>query len=210
MLGTLHIEDAIAFTVDSDVNGASPQFTLTCISTGGPATTVTWTRDMEVVTEGNETILVNGMRAEYNHTLTVIGRLEGHYKCTVDNEASSEVSKELNVQGMFSVVVMSTLLFHLPPAPSPPTDVTVSQNGLGSLLVSWTPPSGGANVTGYTIYYQYSMILHSMTAEAKATATNATITGLIAGVTYSINVVANSTTLPSTVTTAPDITIGIL
>ena len=27
------------------VSGASPQFTLTCISTGGPATTVTWTRD---------------------------------------------------------------------------------------------------------------------------------------------------------------------
>ena len=28
-------------TVDSDLNGESPQFTLTCISTGGPATTVT-------------------------------------------------------------------------------------------------------------------------------------------------------------------------
>ena len=62
-------------------------------------------------------------------------------------------------------------------------------------------------MTGYYIYYQYSMILHSMTAEA--TPTSATITGLIVGVTYSINVVANSTTLPSNVTTAPDITIGI-
>ena len=162
---------------------------------------------MEIVTEGTETILVNGMRAEYNHTLTVIGRLEGHYQCTVDNEASPEISKELNVQGMFSVVVMSTLLFHLPPAPSPPTGVTVSQNGLGSLLVSWTPPSG-ADVTGYYIYYQYSGTLYSMTAEADAT--SATITGLITGVTYSINVVANSTTLPSTVATASDITIGIL
>ena len=38
--------------------------------------------------------------------------------------------------------------------------------------------------------------------------TNATITGLIAGVTYSVNVVANSTTVPSNETTAPDITIG--
>ena len=84
----------------------------------------------------------------------------------------------------------------------------MSQNGLGSLLVSWTPPSGGADVTGYYIYYQYSMTLYSVTAEA--TPTSATITGLITGVTYSINVVANSTTLPSTVTTAPDITIGIL
>ena len=32
-------------TVNYDLNGDSPQFTLTCISTGGPATTVTWTRD---------------------------------------------------------------------------------------------------------------------------------------------------------------------
>ena len=197
----------MTLTVVSDLNGASPQFTLTCISTGGPATTVTWTRNMGTVTEGTETILVNGIRAEYNHTLTVIGRLEDHYKCTVDNEASPEISKELNVHGMFSVVVMSTLLFHLPPAPSPPTGVTVSQNGLGSLLVSWTPPSGGADVTGYYIYYLYSGTLYSM---SEATITSATITGLIAGVTYSINVVANSTTLPSTVTTAPDITIGIL
>ena len=62
-------------------------------------------------------------------------------------------------------------------------------------------------MTGYYIYYQYNMTLHSMTAEADAT--SATITGLIAGVTYSINVVANSTTLPSIVTTAPNITIGI-
>ena len=41
----------------SDINGASPQFTLTCISTGGPAITVTWTRDSTTVTEGNETVL---------------------------------------------------------------------------------------------------------------------------------------------------------
>ena len=81
--------------------------------------------------------------------------------------------------------------------------MTVSQNGLGSLLVSWTPPSGGADVTGYYIYYLYSGTQHSMIPEADSM--HATITGLIAGVTYSINVVANSTTLPSNVTTASNI-----
>ena len=59
-------------------------------------------------------------------------------------------------------------------------------------------------MTGYTIY---SGTLHTMTAEANAT--SGIITGLIAGVTYSVNVVANSTTLPSTVTTASNITISI-
>ena len=51
-------------------NGASPQFTLTCISTGGPATTVTWTRDSTTVTEGTETVLDDPVTAQYTHTLT--------------------------------------------------------------------------------------------------------------------------------------------
>ena len=50
--------DVVMFTEDSDLNGASPQFTLTPISTGGPATNVTWTRDSNTVTEGTETVLV--------------------------------------------------------------------------------------------------------------------------------------------------------
>ena len=45
-----------SFTLTVDVDGTSPQFTLTCISSGGPATTVSWTRDSTTVTEGNETV----------------------------------------------------------------------------------------------------------------------------------------------------------
>ncbi|CAI8038513.1 hypothetical protein GBAR_LOCUS21472, partial [Geodia barretti] len=59
-------------TVESDLNGASPQFTLTCISTGGPATTVTWTRDnVNITGEQNETVLNDPVTAQYTHTLTV-------------------------------------------------------------------------------------------------------------------------------------------
>ena len=58
-------------------------------------------------------------------------------------------------------------------------------------------------MTGYTIY---SGPLLNWTAEANVT--SGIITGLIAGVTYSVNVVANSTTLPSTATTASNITIS--
>ena len=75
--------------MDSDLNGASPQFTLTCISTGGPATTVTWTRDSTTVTEGNETVLNDPVTAQYTHTLTVTGGDFGVYACTVTNNISS-------------------------------------------------------------------------------------------------------------------------
>ena len=59
---------------------ASPQLFLTCISTGGPVTTITWTRDSTTVTEGTETVLDDPVTAQYTHTLTVTGRLPGLYK----------------------------------------------------------------------------------------------------------------------------------
>ena len=56
--------------MDSDLNGPSPQFTLYCISTGGPATTVTWTRDSVTVTEGTKTVLDEPVTPRYTHTPT--------------------------------------------------------------------------------------------------------------------------------------------
>ena len=84
----------------------------------------------------------------------------------------------------------------------------VSQNGLNSLLVTWTP-SEGPNVTGYTIYYQQIDGTQTGSVTAKNTDT-INITGLIAGANFSISVLANSNTLPSTVTYGPNTTIGIV
>ena len=89
------------FTEDSDLTGASPQFTLTCISTGGPATTVTWTRDFDNVTEGTETVLDDPVTAQYTHTLTVTGRLGGLYTCTVANDKPSQDSANFTIQSIF-------------------------------------------------------------------------------------------------------------
>ena len=94
-----------------------------------------------------------------------------------------------------------------PPAPDPPSSLTASQNGLDSALVSWTAPSGGAAVTGYTIYYQQEGGERSLVS-AMASDTSSTISGLIEGATYSIAIVATSNTLPSTVTGPQTITIG--
>ena len=96
----------MTFTVASNLNGASPQFSLTCISTGGPATTVTWTRDSEMLT--GLTILIDPVTAEYMHTLTVIGRMEGVYTCTVANNRPSNASSQLTVIGILAVHGIST------------------------------------------------------------------------------------------------------
>ena len=98
--------------VDSDLNGASPQFTLTCISTGGPATTVTWTRDSNtVITEGNESVLNDPVTALYTHTLTVRGRWPGHYTCTVENNKPSTNSKTYVVHGTIIIYRVTIFIF---------------------------------------------------------------------------------------------------
>ena len=71
--------------------------TLTCNSTGGPATTVTWTRDSVIITEGTETVLNDPVTAQYTHTLTVTK--EGLYTCTVANNKPSNASANIIVQG---------------------------------------------------------------------------------------------------------------
>ena len=106
-----------------------------------------------------------------------------------------------------SLDIYSLIVSLFTPAPSPPSGVTVSQNGVDSVQVSWTPPSGEPAVTGYIIYYyQQQDGGHNGSEMAGATATTATITGLMAGATYSITMVATSSTLPSTVTAAVTIT----
>ena len=100
ILGDITISGNMTFTVDSDLNEASPQFTLTCISTGGPATSVTWTRDSVTDTEGTKTVLDNPVTSQYTHTLTVTGRLGGLYTCTVANNKPSAASVQLYVQGI--------------------------------------------------------------------------------------------------------------
>ena len=75
------------------------QFVLTCISTGGPVTAVTWTRDTDTITEGNWTTLNDPVTAQYTHILSVTGRLEGIYTCAVANNKPSEDFAQLLVQG---------------------------------------------------------------------------------------------------------------
>ena len=91
----------MTFTVNSDLNGASLQFTLTCTTTGGPATTVTWTRDSVTVTEGTVTVLNDGKTSQYTHTLTVTGRLGGLYTCTVANNKPSQDLTKYTIKGMY-------------------------------------------------------------------------------------------------------------
>ena len=67
-----------------------PTFTLTCVTTGGPPTTVTWTRDTEIDYQSNRNFtfsrtVTNFTNSTYNNTLTVTGRYLGQYRMTAWN-----------------------------------------------------------------------------------------------------------------------------
>ena len=100
--GDVVISDGVNVNI---INGG---FTLTCISTGGPATTVTWRRDSVTVTEGTETVLDDPVTAQYTHTLTVTGRLPGLYTCTVANDRPSNDLAYLTIEGnkMFLLLIV--------------------------------------------------------------------------------------------------------
>ena len=96
----------MTLTVDSDLNGASPQFTLTCISTGGPATTVTWIRDSATAMGNQMTVFNNVTTAQYTHTLTATGRLGGDYQCNVSNAKPSSDLASFRIQGTTFTISM--------------------------------------------------------------------------------------------------------
>ena len=72
--------------------------------------------------------------------------------------------------------------------------------------MSWEP--GEPDVNGYTIYYRKLNGDNTGSITAEGNDTSATISELDFGVTYTINISANSSTLPSTVITKPNITLG--
>ena len=82
-----------------EMDGCTSQLILTCNSTGGPATTVTWTRDSTPVAEETKTVLNDPVTAQYTHTLTVNGSLGRNYTCTVANNKHSNSSSNFTVNG---------------------------------------------------------------------------------------------------------------
>ena len=199
------IYPAVSISGDMELtvtNGPNPKFTLTCISTGGPATTVTWTRDSTTVTEGTRTVLNDPLTAQYTHTLTVSGRPEGLYTCTVSNSKPSEDYVQLNMQGniILSCVFLTSLL-----ALDPVEELMIGNFSATSLTFSWTlTPVSSLLVTGYNItctpLTEGIPRPESLVREQKDTTAN--VTGLYPGISYRCVIVTFSprqTSPPQTV-----------
>lgn len=100
-LGNLTIKDDITLNLAWEISADILVFTLTCVSTGGPATMISWFRNFENIT-GGITMLDNTVTAQYTHILTVTERLGGLYECSVSNNKPSTAVKNFTVHGMFT------------------------------------------------------------------------------------------------------------
>ena len=96
------ISGEIEFCLDSALNADPPVFTLTCTSTGGPATTVIWTLD-DSPQSGGTSQITDQQTATYSNTLTVTGRYTGDYQCSVSN-AGNTATQTLTVTGEYEIV----------------------------------------------------------------------------------------------------------
>ena len=102
--GQVTIPGEITFQLDTDPVTDPPVFTLTCTSTGGPPSTVSWRRDGTVLSDDNNhdimSQVTDPVTATYTNTLTVTGRLAGQYECNVSNSRTlSESTRSLTVVG---------------------------------------------------------------------------------------------------------------
>jgi len=77
-------------------NVERPVFTLTCVTTGGPPTTVTWTRDGTAIDYQNNSsfrfsrTVTDFVAATYNNTLTVTGNFPGLYNISAQNRNTAQ------------------------------------------------------------------------------------------------------------------------
>ena len=95
---------SVQFQLTSELNATTPTFTLTCTSTGGPVTTVSWRRDGEILNDNSNysissQVLTDAETATYSHTLRVTGRPFGEYECNVSNSKPSSSSETLILEG---------------------------------------------------------------------------------------------------------------
>ena len=79
------------FTLHTEPSASVPEFTISCRTHGGPATTVNWTVNGVSVQEDSDhetsqLILDTSLNSVYDNRLRVRGRKSGTYNCSVSNK----------------------------------------------------------------------------------------------------------------------------
>ena len=80
-------------------------FSLTCNSTGGPASSVVWTRNGFLLHNTGPLIMTDAFTLSYSSILMVSARAPGTYTCTIRGTSDQVLSSaNFTVQGMSAIL----------------------------------------------------------------------------------------------------------
>ena len=180
------------------VSSSPVKFNLTCISTGGPATSVTWTRDEVNVIYDSAHVLTqiveNTITAQYSNILTVTGVEGGRYRCIVSNVRGAVMSPVLSGSGrLFILRFINIPLLCDSSLASVPSAVVASDPTGSSVRVTWTAPADNIEVLEYQVSIERLTgtgcdSSHNATKSVSSTTTDDTVTGLSGFSAYRISV----------------------
>ena len=84
-------------TVNSDLDGDYPQFTVTCVSVGGPVACVNWHRDYDIMNPNATSTLTDPVKGIYVNSLTASEVAGGYYTCGLSNNQPNHQYGEIHV-----------------------------------------------------------------------------------------------------------------
>ena len=109
-------------SISGDISYSRVDQTLTCTSTGGPATTVVWRQNCVVIQKHDSNYIQsqtvgNTQTATYNNTLNIVGAnamvSDGVYTCSVSNSRGSASSSVGIGSKLIKEYTMSNYTFYI-------------------------------------------------------------------------------------------------
>ena len=159
--GELNYSVTMNFTLHTEPNANVPEFTISCRTHGGPATTVQWTVNGSITLthidhETSQLILNTSLDSVYDNRFRVRGSRSGTYNCTVST-TGTRTHKGINVKGrLISCLTMGPHIYYILPVAGEPASLTAviseSNSTHVDITVSWESPRDP--VTGYVIYFE--------------------------------------------------------
>ena len=90
----------ISYRLTSSQDSTDVTFSLTCNATGGPVSSVIWTRDGLLLDNTGPLVLINASTASYTNVLEVNNRTPGTYMCQIRANNQILTSESFIVHGM--------------------------------------------------------------------------------------------------------------
>ena len=191
----------MSFTLHTELRASVPEFTISCLTHGGPALTVSWTVPVQedIDHETSQVILDTSHNSVYDNRLRVRGRRAGTYYCTITSRFINTTILARSSQTIAGMILLTKAFQDYPviltvagEPTRPNTVISGSTCRHVNVTVSWKSPGG--DVSGYMIYYQTQggpVISDKVSGETHS------LDGLQRGVTYYIAILALSQHLPS-------------